>query len=92
MAHFLLIYAYSKTPVYISMQIDNENGLSYDNDPCNIIVPEDGYIRGYANNSNCTCNSCKDNCNFNLNAEIPFMNGVNVWLIVGVYIFVLLRL
>ena len=86
--NFQGINAYSKTPVYISMQIDNENGLSYDNDPCNIVVPANGDIRGYANNSNCSCNSCKDNCNFSLNAEIPFMNGVNVWLIVGVYIFV----
>ena len=86
--NFQGINAYSKMPVYITMKIDNEKGLYYDNDVCNITVPTNGSIRGYENNINCSCNSCGDLCDYNTKVGISFMNGVNAWLIAGVYVFV----
>lgn len=86
--NFQGINAYTKILVYILMKIDNERGLKYDIDKCDIDVI-DGNIRGYTNNTECSCNSCDGRCDYNIDASVSFMNGVNVWLIVGCYIFVL---
>lgn len=86
--NFQGINAYTKMPVYITMKIDNENGVTWDNDPCDLDVPSNGDIRGYKGNKNCTCNSCEHRCKYDSSVSIPITNGLNLWLIIGFYIFV----
>lgn len=87
--NFQGINAYTKTPAYVTMKIDNKRGLLYDIDKCEFDVPADGTIRGYTKNGNCSCNSCEGRCDYNIDASVPYMNGANFGLIAGCYAFVL---
>lgn len=87
--NFQGINAYTKTPAYVTMIIDNNRGLKYDIDDCALNVPDTGKIRGYKA-TNCTCNSCDGKCDYDLDASVPYMNGANIGLIIGCYIFVFL--
>lgn len=86
--NFQGINAYTKCPVYVTMEIDDQRGLNYSIDNCSIEVPSNGNISGYLNNSACSCNSCEYKCNFEVDTSLPFMNGSNIGLIIGCYIFV----
>ena len=86
--NFQGINAYSKIPVYVTMKIDNERGLKYDNDACNLEVPSNQIVRGYKNISSCTCNTCEYSCNYDFDSSISFTNGMNITLIIVFYIFV----
>ncbi len=86
--NFQGINAYTKTPAYVTMKIDNDRGLVYEIDKCGLDVPVTGIIRGYPNNTNCSCNSCDDKCDYNIDASVAYMNGANFGLIIGCYIFV----
>lgn len=86
--NFQGINAYSKIPVYVTMKIDNERGLKYDNDVCNLEVPSSQIVRGYKNISSCTCNTCEYSCNYDFDSSISFTNGMNITLIIVFYIFV----
>ena len=87
--NFQGINAYSKTPVYVTMKIDNERGLVYDNDQCNLQIPENQTVRGYKNISRCSCNSCELNCNYDFDSSVGVLNGINTTLIISFYAFVL---
>ena len=84
--NFQGINAYSKIPVYVTMKIDNNKGLSYDNDPCNLEIPENQTVRGYKNISKCACNSCQYSCDYNFDSSIAVLNGINSTLIIVFYI------
>ena len=86
--NFQGINAYSKIPVYVTMKIDNERGVKYDNDACNLEVPSSQIVRGYKNVSSCTCNTCEYSCNYDFDSSISFTNGMNITLIIVFYIFV----
>lgn len=100
--NFQGINAYTKTPAYVTMKVDNSRGLVFEVDRCGRNVSDTGYIRGYGcgpkeeglpDNGNCTvcsCNSCDDRCDYNIDASVAYMNGANPGLIAGCYVFVLI--
>lgn len=81
--------AYVRIPVFIFMNYtDEKTALNLDFDRCDLKVPEDNILHGFNITKDCGCNSCAEQCRYDLAAKSSSVflgfNGLTVLIVYAI--------